>query len=140
MINFFYNSSPSTKTISDGVLVELIDILFAPLLPVIVMGVTVLAIGLLIATMENDAMVAALTIGTTMISGAMALLTLAYRARAATAPLTVTDARVWERRCAYQCFAFAILLGTLCARGIAMGDPLAAMLSLATPFYQLWPR
>ena len=134
MVHFFQCLVRPSKAIPDVVLVELINILFAPLVPTIVMGVTVLGIGALITVIERDVAVGVITIAIVLTSILQVMLTLAYRHRNHASPIALDEAKVWENRCAILCFVFAILLGALCARALMADAPLVAMLTTGLVF------
>jgi hypothetical protein len=117
----------SSKRLPEAVLSELVNILFTSLVPIIVIGVTMAAIGTLIALKNGDRIVWALVVAGVLTTVVRGLLIPAYR-RQKEAPQTAEPARVWERRYAIGSYTLATLLGLLSARALTTGDPLVAML------------
>jgi diguanylate cyclase len=112
----------SSKQLPDAVFVELVDLIFRPILPAAVIGVATLCVGTLIALGKGDIAVFALTIGCVLISAARISLIMAYRRRTAGSPLNAAEARVWERCYAVASFTLAALIGSLNARGLGSAD------------------
>lgn len=129
MLRGFGHSSPSAKQLPDAAFVELVDIVFRSLLPVAVMGVTIMGVGVLLAIRTSDVSVLALTIGGGLVAVGRTALILTYRRRSAVSALSAEEARVWEGRYAIGSFAFAILLGALNARVLMIEQAPDAMLS-----------
>jgi hypothetical protein len=115
----------SSKRLPEAVLSELVNILFTSLVPIIVIGVTMAAIGTLIALKNGDRIVWALVVAGVLTTVVRGLLIPAYR-RQKEAPQTAEPARVWERRYAIGSYTLAALLGLLSARALTTGDPLVA--------------
>ncbi len=120
--------SLSSKQLPDDVFVELVDLIFRPLLPAVVIGISVLCVGTLIALRKGDIAAFALTTGCVFISAARIALIMAYRRRTTGSPLNVAEARVWERRYAVASVALAALIGALNARGLMMEHSINPML------------
>jgi diguanylate cyclase len=123
----------SSKRLPEPVLSELVSMLFISLLPTVVIGITMAAIGTLIALKNGDGVVWALTIAGVLATVVRCLLIKAYH-RQKEAPQTAEPARVWERRYAIGSYTFATLLGLLNLRALMTGDPLVAMLITGMTF------
>lgn len=117
----------ASKRLPVPVLAELVNILLASLVPTVVMGITMAAIGTLIALKTGDRVVWALMIAGVLATVARGLLISAYH-RQKDALQRPEPARVWERRYAVCSYTFATLLGLLSARVLTTGDPVVAML------------
>jgi diguanylate cyclase len=124
----------SSKHLPGVVFIELVDILFTALLPVISMGIAVLAVGAFIALRERDAAVFALTLAAALVTAVRILLIFSYRRRRARSLSSADEMRVWERRYAGGSLALGVLMGALCARAVVLGDPLVTMLVMGLIF------
>src|ERR1700722_19855688 len=120
----------SSKRLPDPVLSDLVDILFASLVPTAVMGITIAVIGTLIALKTRDGVVWGLVIAGVLAIIGRGLLISAYH-RQKEGLQRAEPARIWERRYAIANHPFAALLGLLNARALMTGDPLVAMLITA---------
>ena len=119
---------PSSKQLPDVVFVELVAMLYATLLPNIIIGVTILGVGTLVAARTGDTVIFTLTICSAVTAVVRVLFVLGYRRRLVRSPLTAQEAKVWERHYANGSFLFATLLGALSARALLVGDPLISMM------------
>jgi len=118
---------PSSKQLPDVVFVELVDMLYTTIVPNIIIGVTILGVAAIVAERVGDAIVLALTICCVVTAVVRILFVLGYQRRQVRSPLTLQEAKLWERRYAKGSFLFATLVGTLSARALLMGDPLISM-------------
>jgi diguanylate cyclase len=123
----------SSKRLPDPVLSDLVDILFASLVPTAVMGITIAVIGTLIALKTRDGVVWGLVIAGVLAIIVRGLLISAYH-RQKEGLQRAEPARIWERRYAIANHPFAALLGLLNARALMTGDPLVAMLITGMTF------
>ena len=114
--------------VPQGIFIELVDIMFTAILPVIVIGVTVVCTGLLIAGRTGNAAVLGLTSAAGLVAVVRVLIILAYRRRVASGPLAFEEARAWERRYGIGSCLFASLLGLLGGWALTLDDPLVPML------------
>jgi len=114
--------------------VELVASLFSTLLPTVIMTVSFTGVGLLLAHDARDGGLLAITIaGMIMAAGRLTVLLL-HRTRATEDTLTLADARRFERRYATAYIGFALVLGTLGARGFLVTSPAAHMLIVGLLF------
>ena len=114
--------------IPQSIFIELVDIMFTAILPVIVIGITVVGMGMLIAGRTGDAAVLGLTSAAGLVAVVRVLIILAYRRQVASGPLAFEEARVWERRYGIGSCLFATLLGLLSGWALTLDDPLVPML------------
>ncbi|WP_284946078.1 GGDEF domain-containing protein [Acidisoma cladoniae] len=124
----------TTKQLPDGVLVELVDLLFTIMLPTIIIGIAVALVGALIASFQNDVFLWGLTVLSVVLTVARILMIQSYQRRRARSSLTVTEARLWERRYAVGSMSFALLVGVMNAWELSTGFSLAPMLISALTF------
>jgi diguanylate cyclase (GGDEF)-like protein len=124
----------SSQHLPDVVFIELVDILFTALLPIISIGIAALAVGAFIASREHDATIFALTLASVLVTVVRILFIFAYRRRRASSLSSADEMRVWERRYAGGSLALGTLIGTLCARAVVLGDPLVTMLVVGLIF------
>ena len=106
MVRAFQILWRSLQRLPDVVFIELVDILFTALLPVISIGVTALAVGIFIASREHDATLFALTLASVLVTVARILFIFAYRRRRASSLTSADEMKVWERRYAGGSLAF----------------------------------
>ncbi len=111
-----------------AVYIELVTLLFSPLLPIIIIGIAVLWIGTLIAIRKSDVVIVALTLCAVLITIARVRLILAFHRQRAASPLTVDEARGWERLYAIGSFSLAAVIGILNARSLMIPHPQQPML------------
>ncbi|MDQ0463690.1 diguanylate cyclase (GGDEF)-like protein [Caulobacter ginsengisoli] len=123
----------SSRRLPNDVYVELVDLLFAALPAVLIMTAAMAGMGALIAVRNNDPLLAGLAAVGVVAGLARAGVILAYRRRGTAQTsmarnLTRGEAKIWERRYATACLAFAAVLGTFNVRALATGDLLDHML------------
>lgn len=126
--------TPPSEPLPEAIFVELVDMLFVTVQPVVALGVVILVIGGGIAVAKDDAVVAAATIACGLITPVRVMSMLAYRRRVAAGPLNGGEARVWARRYAFGGLAMAAAVGALSARVLVMDDALLGMLALGLLF------
>jgi diguanylate cyclase (GGDEF)-like protein len=114
------------EALPDVVFAEFVDIIFTSLPPVVLIGVTLTAVGTLVAVKNYDAVVWALVALCVAVTAGRIIIILAYRRRASLEG--VQDPALWERRYAIGAYSFALVLGAFNSRAIATGDPMVAML------------
>jgi diguanylate cyclase (GGDEF)-like protein len=118
----------------DSVFVELVDILYTTLAPILMVGALMVGIGALISLESGDTVLGALsglTAVATLIRAANILL---YRRARRTAGFNAATARLWERRYAAGSFIFALLVGAFNARALVTGDLHAPLLTTGLIF------
>ncbi|MGN6424603.1 MAG: diguanylate cyclase domain-containing protein [Asticcacaulis sp.] len=126
-------SAPFKKE-PDTVYVELVDILYTTLAPVIMVGALMLGIGALISFESKDAALGALSVLTAAATLIRAAAILLYRRARQAADFDVSAARQWERRYAVGSFIFALMVGAFNARALVIGDPHAPLLTTGLIF------
>lgn len=132
MLGFRETIQWSSKRLPDAVFADLVDIIFTSMPPVTLIGGVLTAVGILIATKNNDAVLWVLTAVTVAVTAGRVLLILAYRRRASFEQLR--DAALWERRYAIGAYSFALVLGAFNLRALTAGDPMVAMLVTSVVF------
>jgi diguanylate cyclase len=128
------NLLSAPRQLPDVVFVELIDMMYGGIVPVIVFCVAIVSIAILIAGRVHDdslPVIASLAVFPTI---ARILLILAYRRRLTRSPLTASEARIWERRYSICSLALAILLGVINVRFLRSDDGIVAMLTTSLMF------
>jgi hypothetical protein len=132
MLRFIRTTLWSSKRLPDVVFAELVDIIFTSLPPVALIGVTLTAVGTLVAVKSNDAVVWALVALCVAVTAGRITTILAYRRKASLEG--VQDPALWERRYAIGAYSFALVLGAFNLRAIATGNPMVAMLVTSVIF------
>ena len=122
----------SSTRLPDAVFADLVDIIFTSLPPVTLIGVTLTAVGLLVAVKNNDPVIWLLTALCVAVTAGRIALILAYRRRASLEG--VHDPTLWDGRYAIGAYSFALVLGAFNLRAIATGDPMVAMLVTSVMF------
>jgi diguanylate cyclase (GGDEF)-like protein len=122
------------ERLSDPVIVELIDLMFAPLLPAIFIGVVELVIGSIIAFRNDDISLFVLSLIGLLVTGARVLVTVFYHRRAKLSPLTLAAAKQWEFGYGAASLAFAIQLGVMANLALRLHDTLVPMLITSIVF------
>jgi diguanylate cyclase (GGDEF)-like protein len=118
----------SGRRLPDEVFVELVDLLYAAMAPLLIMAVSIGLIGGLIAARTADPALAGLVgVGVVVALGRI-VVSLAYRRRARRRDPSRTTAAGWERRYGVWSLAFGIVLGAVNARAVLVGDYLDHML------------
>jgi diguanylate cyclase (GGDEF)-like protein len=115
-------------------LIELVDILYTTLIPVVVVACLVATIGCLMAIETKDPALAVLTGLTAVASGIRIANIVMFRRERKSNALTVRGAKEWERRYAVGSYLFAGLLGALTARALCLGHPLIPILAIGIIF------
>jgi diguanylate cyclase (GGDEF)-like protein len=132
MLGFIRTVVWSSKRLPDAVFADLVDIIFTSLPPVTLIGVTLTAVGLLVAVKNNDPVIWLLTALCVAVTAGRIALILAYRRRASLEG--VQDPALWDGRYAIGAYSFALVLGAFNLRAIATGDPMVAMLVTSVMF------
>ena len=118
----------------EGTYVELVASLFATLLPTMIMAVSFLGVGLLIASQTPDALLAGLTVAGAIAAGARLTVLLTHRKRVSPDRLTLADACRFQRRFALAYLSFALVFGAFSARAFVVATPAAHMLVVGLLF------
>ena len=130
----FHNSPRPDEPLPEALVVELVDMLYVNVRPVVALGVLTLVVGGGIAVADSDATVAAATLAGVLLTLVRVLTFVAYRRRVAGGPMTVAEASVWERRFGLGSAAIAAAVGALCARVVVMDDGLSGLLAMGLMF------
>src|ERR1700733_11203772 len=96
MLGFIRTVVWSSKRLPDAVFADLVDIIFTSLPPVTLIGVTLTAVGLLVAVKNNDPVIWLLTALCVAVTAGRIALILAYRRRASLEG--VQDPALWDGR------------------------------------------
>jgi diguanylate cyclase (GGDEF)-like protein len=123
------NWPSAQRQLPDVVFVELIDMLYSSIIPVIVFCVTLVAVAIVIAGIVHDVSLAILGSLAVFPTAGRLFLIVAFRRRLTRSPLTASEARIWERGYSVSSLALAILLGTMCVLFLQSDDGLVAMLT-----------
>ena len=113
------------KPVPDEIFIELVEMLFAPVVPLMIIGVSFGGVGFVISVRAADKWIGALALLGMIVSFARAGLLLAYRRKGL---LRIADAVRWERRYAAGSYTFATVLGVLNLVAMTFKDPLIPML------------
>lgn len=124
----FRNREPSLAYI------ELVEILYTTMVPVVVVGILLASIGCLIAVETRDVSIAILTAAVVIVTLVRALNNVMFQHRRKQVELDTLASRYWERRYAVGSFVFAGLLGALNARALSLGAPLVPVLATGIIF------
>jgi diguanylate cyclase (GGDEF)-like protein len=119
----FESSAAVSNRLPDAAYVELVDMVIRPVLPVAFMSVALISVGLLLASRKQDAVILVLTAVAAVVGVTSVFIVLAYRRRAAAAPIAGQEAKRWERMYDLAVFAFAVLLGAINGRALVIGHP-----------------
>ncbi len=118
----------SSRRLPDEVYVELVDLLYAAMAPLLIMAVSIGAIGTLIAARTGDPVLAGLALAGVVVGLGRIAVSLAYRRRARDRNPGRAATSAWERRYGAWSLLFAVVLGAFNARAILAGDFLDHML------------
>ena len=132
MLRFMRTVIWSSNRLPKPIFAEFVAILFTSLPPVTLIGVTLTAVGILVAAKEHDLVVWGLVALGIAVTAGRILLILAYRRKARLEG--VQDPALWDRRYAIGAYCFAVVLGAFNLRAIASGDPMIAMLVTSVMF------
>ena len=132
MLRFMRTVIWASNRLPKPIFAEFVAILFTSLPPVALIGVTLTAVGILVAAKENDLVILGLVaLALAIIAGRISLI-LAYRREARLEG--VQDPALWDRRYAIGAYCFAVVLGAFNLRAVASGDPMIAMLVTSVMF------
>jgi diguanylate cyclase (GGDEF)-like protein len=132
MLKFMRTVVWSSNRLPKTIFAEFVAIIFTSLPPVTLIGVTLTAVGILVAAKQHDLVVWGLVaLGIAVTTGRI-LLILAYRRKAKLEG--VQNPELWDRRYAIGAYCFALVLGALNLRAIIGGDPMIAMLITSVMF------
>ena len=132
MLRFLRTVVGSSNRLPKPIFAEFVGIVFTSLPPVILIGVTLTAVGVLVAAKEQDLIVCGLVALGIVVTAGRVLLILAYRRKARLEG--IQDPAPWERCYAIGAYGFAVVLGAFNLRAIALGDPMIAMLITSVMF------
>jgi diguanylate cyclase len=132
MLRFMRTVIWSSNRLPKPIFAEFVAILFTSLPPVTLIGVTLTAVGILVAVKEHDLIVWGLVALAIAVTAGRISLILAYRRKARLEG--VQDPALWDRRYAIGAYCFAVVLGAINLRAIASGDPMIAMLVTSVMF------
>ncbi|WP_374572423.1 diguanylate cyclase domain-containing protein [Phenylobacterium sp.] len=123
------------RRLPDEVFAELVDLMYASITPVVLMGVSVAGVGALIAHRLQDPLLAVLTGLAAVVMIVRTATVLAYwRRRKGAERLPRAEARLWERRYAVSSLIFSGLLGVLSLDVMLVGGVVDHMLIAALIF------
>src|SRR5262245_41345314 len=132
MLKFMRTVVWSSNRLPKTIFAEFVAILFTSLPPVTLIGVTLTAVGILVAAKQHDLVVWGLVALCIAVTTGRILLILAYRRKAKLEG--VQNPELWDRRYAIGAYCFALVLGALNLREIISGDPMIAMLITSVMF------
>ncbi|GAA0314253.1 hypothetical protein GCM10009087_25820 [Sphingomonas oligophenolica] len=112
---------------------EFIDMLFGMMLPMVAMGIIVVAVAALVAWQWGDPVVAILAVTAALVTTVRVIVIAAYR-RARDTRVDIVQVERWEKRYALGNYAFALTLGALNCRVLMFHDPLVHMLTVSLVF------
>lgn len=133
-MNFSPTQLLRRERISDGVYLELIGELFKMLPPIVILAISQCVVGFAIVARTGDVFVLALTIIGLAITTERILMFLRYYRAIASEPLSVDNARIWERRFTTRSIATAVAISAMGARCFMLADPTVHMLITAVLF------
>ncbi len=116
-----------------AVFLEVVDLMFAPMFPIIFIGFTTFCIGGLIAFRDHDVISLSWTSAAVIVTAARLACVIAYR-RGGVVHSHMLPVPTWEAVYAVGSFAFAVTVGGLGAHALKLNDPLAPMLITGLTF------
>lgn len=124
----FQNPFHSGRGLPDEVFVELVELLYAAMAPLLIMAVSIGVVGGLIAVRTGDPLLAGLVgVGVVVALGRI-VVSLAWSRRLRQRDPGRAAAEAWEQRYGLWSLAFAVMLGVVNARAVMVGDYLDHML------------
>ncbi|KAB0265078.1 GGDEF domain-containing protein [Microvirga brassicacearum] len=112
----------------DEVCLELMEMIFSSLLPLLVMGAALVGSGALVVSATGDRVLAGLTVLALVTTIVRAAVVIFVRRLLAARRSDIAAARAWERRYALGSFTFAVVLGAFGARTLSIDYEPADML------------
>jgi diguanylate cyclase (GGDEF)-like protein len=116
---------------SAAVYIELVDELFRVIPPMVILALSLGAVGLAIFVRTGDVPILLLTIAGFLIASERVLLVLRYRRATASEPLSVDAARLWQRRFAARAVVTGSIISAIGVRSFMLPQASVHMLIIA---------
>jgi len=119
---------------SDAVYVELVDAVFSLVPPIVILSISLGVVGAALFARTGDLPILVLTILALLVSAERIVMADRYRRITASAPLSLTMARIWERHFAVRSVLTSVIVSIMGARCFTLPYPRAHMLIVGLLF------